>query len=227
MRRTETSFVGAMVGLLLAPRETTAILMEGRRPRYGLPILLLFYLVIIVPVIIQSATTGMLLYQDKALAAILMVPTLTIVYFVFLEAFFLRVMGVRLPIGSVASLICYSLVPFIAVFLAMYIINYLASGSIAYLTIVLNGYAEQEVAYKNVVPWVVYGGVLLSFIVFFRAITVAGDLYSSNAFAITILSIFPLLCAFIGGIHSANFLLQGLSGVFLEILNSPASMLGV
>ena len=147
--------------------------------------------------------------------------------FVFLEALFLRIFAIRPSFAKLAASVCYSLMPLIAVFLVMYVINYLASGSVAYLTIVLNGYAAENVAYKQIVPWVVTVGFGLSFIVFVHALKALGDLYSANALMIAALSLLPLVAAFAVAVVSADFLLKGLSGVFQEILMTPSSMLGV
>jgi len=225
--KTKVKLLDTVIGLVIAPGETTQLLLSAPYPRYGLPILLLFYLSILVPVAIQSMMSGMLLYHEKALAALLVIPTLTVVLFVFAEAVFLRFFAIRPSFAKLASSICYALMPLITIFLAMYVINYMASGSIAYLTIVLNGYAAENVAYKQVVPWVVSVGFLLSFIVFFHSLKTLGDLYPINALMIALLSMLPLVGAFTVAVVTADFLLKGLSGVFQEILLAPSSMLGV
>ena len=227
MSKTSIGFISALLGLCLSPGETTKKLFNDNPPRYGLPILLSFYLIIIVPVFIQSATLGMLMYHEKALAAVLIVPTLTVVLFVFLEKLFLKILSINVSMNCLATAVCYSLVPFMGIFITMYVLNYLASGSIAYLTIVLNGYAAQEVAYKQIVPWVAKGGVATSFIVFFCSLRALGNLYTLNAICASVLSIVPLLASFYTAIYAANILLKGLSGVFMEILSTPGAMLGV
>ena len=226
-RKTRVNFFQAVLGLIVAPGDTIELLLKNNNPRFGMGILVVFYLTLLVPVVVQAFSASVMLYNEKAFAAILIIPTITVVLFVFFEALFLRIFAIRVSLPKLTSSICYALMPLIGICWAMYILNYHASGSFAYLTIILNGFAAENPAYRHIAGWVVTIGFGLSFLVFFYAVRAFEDLYSVNALVITALSGIPLLAAFLTAAFAADLMLSGIKGAFRDMLQTPASMLGV
>ena len=134
-------FFTALLGLVIAPGETVRQLLSGDRPRYAFSLLVILFLAVFVPIFIQWHYYGRNLYQPEALALLFLMLLLTLLIFVVIEFLLLMLMGVRCSIRDLMGIVCYCLSPIILGILAMYAINYAASGSLTFVTFVLNGTA--------------------------------------------------------------------------------------
>ena len=225
--RHEISFLAAFLGLVIAPYETTETLLTMPRPKYGLRVVLTLFMTILIPIAAQMHYYQRNLYHPKAIASLMIVIILTIVIFTLLENVFLRIIGIKVNLAKLTSTVCYSIAPLVVLIWIMYLLNYLATGNLSFLTIVLNGQAAEDQSYTNVIPWALTFGVGATFFVFFFAIRFLGDLFFTNALIITFLSLIPFYAAFVVGVLCGELINPGTLESLRDMLETPMSMINI
>jgi hypothetical protein len=221
------TFLDAFVGLIIAPMETTHLLLTEENPRFGFSMLAMLFVTVFVPVALHYHEHKRQLYQPEAIAGLVLVLLLSLIVFVLLERLLLLFIGVRVSVRTLLTAVCYCLAPLILTILFMYLMNYLASGSLSYLTFVLNGYAAKEDKFLALIPWIITFGIITAYLEFTFALRAMTGMFLSNAFIVALISAIPLYLSLIISVLMANLIYPGSMDAFLQILYDPSSILRV
>lgn len=225
--RYNLSFPTAFLGLIISPNETAETLFTMERPKYALSVFVTFVLTFLIPMSIQQLTNDEPLYRPAAIQTIVVVIVVALALFVVTESIMLRFFGIKADLGVLASAICYSSVPFIFVIWIMYFLNYLASGSIEFLTFMLSGPSTQNSGILEVVPWAITVGLIISFRTYYNCIKHLGDLFGLNAFIIAVFSFAPAYGSLIAAVLIGESINPGTMDNFFEILTAPTTLMNV
>lgn len=225
--RYDISFPTAFLGLIIAPGETSETLFTLPRPKFGFSIFITFLITFLIPMAIQRYTNDEALYRPEALQTVIIVLVVALVMFLVLESILLRFFGIPIDLARISSAICYSFVPFIFVTWIMYFLNYIASGSIEFLTFMLSGPSTQDNRVLDVVPWAMGVGIVASFRVFYFCVKRLGEMMGVNAFIITLLSFAPAYGSLVAAVLIGESINPGTMETFFEILIAPTTLMNV
>jgi len=223
-QKNDLNFVQSFLGLVFRPLATVEKLFKEPRPHHAVGLILIFLLTVLVPAVTSVHIHGKLMYQPLSVVSLLLVLILTLIYFVFIESFFLTVFSVNVSISGLAQAVVFCLAPLTVIIWGMYAINYITNGTLTLVTFVLSGEAALDDKFINAVPYIINIGFFVTLLILHQAIRLMGDLFFTNAFILALFSIFPLHLALILAVLSANAIQPGTIDIFIQLIYAPASL---
>jgi len=224
----DLNFVAAILGLSLAPTETVRNLLRAKKYHFAPLMLALLTGTVFLPLIVRYYTASQFLYKLEVLKSFVLATVISFLLFIFLEALFLRALGVKPGMPDLVSVICFSLGPVTTLVLIIYLLNIWASGTTDYLTFFLSGHAALSSFCITFAFWAKVVCFILSALVFMYGLKYCGeDMYTINAMIITIFSVIPLYCAFFLGVVIADIILPGTTNIYRQLITTPTYLLNV
>lgn len=226
--RAYPTFLTALLGLIIAPSETSETLLSVDRPKHGLKMILCLVLTLTVPIGIHYYVNGRTLYHPQLFSLLSVAALLGFVFFVIFEKILLRLLGTRVSFPVLTTALTYPLAPLILSIWIVYFVNYIASGSILSLTFLPSGYASKSYTYLAVLPWIIVLGTGSGFLLLIFALRSAGRMILANAFLSALLSFIPLYFGGICGILVTHYVVDpDTINLFLDLYSKPSLILNV
>ena len=212
-------FLDALFGLVTQPGETTEALFETDRPKHIIPFLLLFTFVLLGPMAYLSYRFDLAAYSPSHIYGFLIVGSLTLLGFVFLEGVMLFLCGVRAGIRDLFACAAYSLAPLSAALVLLYLFNYFTTGDFQ-LVRALFGMQMPDGFFARFLPWAVFIIGLDMLLVLVFSLRALGDMHVLSAMCVAALSVIPLYGALLGAVIVAELALPGTRGRVILLLSS-------
>ena len=223
-KQPELNFLEALFGLMLQPGETSEELLNCEEPPYGSTLLLCLLLSIFVPVFAQLVKYGMTVYDPEAIFSLFLVIAFSFMFFILIEGVFLRAFGVEFTVRQLYATSCYCLAPLLLALWLIYFFNYLSTGRLSILHLLMTGYMDVPDRFIHIVPIALLIALLNILVVFFYCIRLIGELHAVTALFVSLLSIVPFFAALFVGIVIGEFAHPGTSEAFMRILTSPSAL---
>ena len=221
------SLLAVLFGMVVAPGETCENLLSESVPRHFITLFFLFFFILFTPPIANLLLHEREIYRPEILGAMVLIFTLTIAFFIFLERVLLFVIGVQANIFKVSAIVSYALIPLMISTLVMYTTNFAISGDIMYLTFLPSGIAVDNPVMESILPYIVTLGSLFTFIIFYQGIRSLELMYFGNAFIISILSMVCFSFALLAALTVANIVAPGSIDTFQLFNAAPEAVLNV
>jgi len=223
-RDDDLNFLEALFGLMLQPGETSEELLGHKDPPYATTLLFCLLLTIFVPVFSQLVKYGMTVYDPEAIFSLFLVVTFSLLFFILLEGIFLRILRVEFNLKQLFATTAYCTAPFLLALWLIYFFNYLSTGRLSLLQIILTGYSSVPDRFIHIVPIALLIALLNILVVFFYCVRFIGQLHSISAMSITVLSSVPLLGSLVVGVIMGEFAHPGTANTFMRIITSPSAL---
>ncbi|MCO6431715.1 MAG: hypothetical protein J5J00_12730 [Deltaproteobacteria bacterium] len=219
------SFLDALFGLVTQPGETAEVLFQPGVRRHILPFLILFAAVVFGPMLLL-AQSNYLAVKSDAISSLALVALFTLFAFVFLEGLMLLIFGLRPAITDLLACAAYTLAPLSAALLILYGFNYLISGNLSMIHMLLGG-TMPEGNFSKVLPYALFVISLDMLLVMIFSLRAVGDLHVFTAFCMSILSFVPIYFALLVGVIVAEIAMPGSKHAFFRLLKSPQGVLSL
>lgn len=200
----KVGFIEALFGLLLTPRSVAEQLFAEENPPYVYTFFLIFILTIFVPMTVQIVLLELLQYRLDFFLSTLLVVTLSLMIFVLYEAVFLRLIGVAVEVNQMIAAIAYSLTPLMIIIWIFYGLNIYFDGSLSVFTILLTDSGSLNPSLVGLIPYLILVAQIGLILTFYCCLREIGDLYTSSALMVSILSMLPSYIALLSGILVAE-----------------------
>lgn len=207
-----------MVGLLLHPGDTSETLLQEDHPPYVVLMFLFTIATICLPIFFEMSRGTIPTYHIQRVFSLLSMYTILMLIFVVFETVFLFFLGVRGALTRMTAAVVYSLVPLVVVVWIFYILSYLSTGGLEFVTALLEGRFEPSDTRMKAIPYAIALAQLAVFIVFVHAVRAIGDLYYVNALILTLVSIIPLQLAVLATKSLMDTVRPGLSVIAPDML---------
>ena len=220
----EIGFFEAFFGLVTQPAETTNILLLQTRPKYVLRLLGLLYLTLFGPVLYYIFKYGTTVYNPVSVYGLVLVLTFGIMIFVLLEAIFLYLSGIQYTLYHVFALTAYCLAPLIAVFILIYIFNYLSTGSLSFISMLMNSTSLHNDRFLRIIPYALAIAQINVLVVLSHGLKFLGDLHFSSSIIFGLGSIGPAFVALWTAVYLADMGLPGTRNNINEFLSAVSAL---
>lgn len=195
----EINFLEALMGLILAPHETTSILFQTRNPPYGWTLFMCLLCSIFVPFFAQSVKYGYPILTSGVVIALTLLLFFGLLLFLIVEGLFLQILKVTFNMQSLFSCIAYALTPMILCLWLIYGFNYLSEGRLTMFTYLLTGNGTLEDNFLAILPFAFLICAVWILVVFFYSIKHMARVGFMVSFLVTALSLIPF---FVSGVLS-------------------------
>jgi len=224
-RRVERlTFLEAFFGLILEPRTTIAILFEDESPRHGLSFIIVLLITIFGPVLTQTSKYGDPFETIPAVYALALLMLITIIVFLLLESWFFMLMGIDCNSWSLFSAIGYCCAPLVVVVIFIYGFNYISSGYLSLLRVLVTGQWGYATKFVKVLPLALCIAQVSIVVLFYYSIKRVGELHTLSALCLTLFSLVPFYIAFTLGLLVAQLVHPGILQVVGQAMNVPESL---
>jgi hypothetical protein len=218
------NFLEALFGLIALPGGATEDLLSQEDPPYGATIFLCLFLTLFVPIASQLYKYGVTVYDNNAIFSIFFVIFITLLIFLIVEGLFLQILGVDIPLKHLTSMVAYCTVPFMFAIWLIYLFNYLSTGNLSLLKMLMTGFSVESDRFLQVTPLAFFIAQLMVLLVFFYSIRFLGRMHFFTAFAVTLLSLIPFYLSFIIALLLGNSIRPGTFDIFMQIIASPKAL---
>lgn len=218
---TKLSFFEALAGIVLEPSATMEALFSKERPPYYFTFALILVLTIFVPIIAQIYKYQVELYNVSVIYSLVIVLFLTLFLFLLIESIFLLLLGIDFTPAGLFAAVAYSLTPLTFSLWLIYLFNYLSSGKLTVVTLLLTGFSAGDDSFIKILPIAAVVVQLMILIVFYYALRAMGGLGGVTAFMVSMLSLIPLYSALLLSLMVAELVREGTIAIFLKLLASP------
>lgn len=221
--RPPPNFLEALFGLMLSPGETVEDLLDRPNPPYGETLFVCVLLTVFVPVFSQIYKYGSGVYEVNALVGLFLCVAVTFFGFFCLEWLLLRLCRVQCATRYIFASSCYCLAPVLLTIWLLYLFNYLATGRLSVLHLVLTGQMLSPDRFLGVIPIAALIAYLMTLVVLFYCLRFVGEMYSETALLMTVLSLVPLAMALVLGIACGELVRPGTQEIFWRLIFNPAA----
>lgn len=222
--RSQMGFLEASSGLLFEPGHTVGALLEEDSPPFLFGILALLVLTIFAPIAFQLYQYGITTYNIEALSSLLLVFALTLVMFAIMESLLLIITGMRAPFFKVVACAVYAIAPLIVALWLVYLFNYLASGRLTLVTLLVTGASSIDDRFLRVLPLALLVVHLMVLVVFYHGIRALTQTHAITGFILTLLSLGPLYVAFMLALSVGEMVRPDTIRIFTQVLTSPQAL---
>jgi len=223
-KKSEINFMESLFGLILQPGETCEKLLRQDNPPFAYTYLLCFILSIFVPIFAQLFKYGVTVYNPEALLSVFLVIFFTFLFFVLMEALFLRLCGVDCDFKYIFASVCYCIGPLLFALWLIYFFNYLSTGRLSIVHLIMTGNIEIPDRFINVIPIALLISQLTVLVILFYCIRFLGEMYSETALLVTLLSLIPFALALGVGLYLGDLAKPGTQQLFWKVLFNPAAL---
>jgi hypothetical protein len=220
----EIGFFDTLFGLVTQPGETTNILLLQSQPKFIKRLLALVYVTLFGPVIYYIIKYGTDVYNPTSVYGLIVVLSLSIMFFVLFEAILFYLSGIPYSIRQVFALTAYSLTPLIAVFILIYIFNYLSTGSLSFVSLMLNSGSMRFDRFLRIIPYALIIAQINVLVVLTHGIKYLGDMHFSTAFLFSLFSLGPAYISLWIAVKIADIGLPGTKENISEFLSGVAML---
>jgi hypothetical protein len=219
------NFLAVLSGLLLAPRETTEMLLQQKDPPFAATILLCLLLSVWVPAASQSHKYGYNLFETYALFRFTFIFGSAFLLFLFLETLLLLAFRIQSSLRLTFACAAYSWAPLILWIWIIHVVNFVVSGHLTLLTILILGYGSVSPPFSIFLPWAMIISTLLVARVFAYTLQALAGYQIVSALIATFFSLLPLALAVLIGMLASEIIWPGTIRMIHEIIAaSPWSL---
>lgn len=216
----DLTFVDALFGLITEPSQVTTRLLSKDRPPFLLSLAACLLLSIYTPIIAQIFKINFLHYRTDLILSLSLVFFFSVLFFVLLEAIFLRVVGVSIEVYHMFAAIIYSLTPLIVVIWLYYAINFFFDGRLTVITYLISGYSHIDDRFLKIFPFVHLIAKIYVLMLFFFCIKALGKMHSLTALMTSLLSIGPFYIANLLAVAIAEYAFPNTVNVFSNVFRN-------
>ena len=215
------NFFEAVFGLLLDPGATTEALLKDKRPRFAVSLTLAFIVTILAPMIAQMSKLAVTSPLVRSLISVSVVVCVSVMVFGLLEGLLLELLSFQFTMPRLMAVISYCLTPLTVAIWLIYGFNYFTSGRLSLVSLLLTGYGAMDDRFLKIVPIAAAIALLMMLLNFFHSVRAMGKTHRSTAFALTVVSLIPLVISVAAGLMVGELTRPGTVAIFGRILASP------
>ena len=219
------SLTGTLLGLLLDPRTTLERLLLEPKPPYLLRIVGLLLIVAFAPFLYQLWKLNFGHYFIQLAGALFAHIITMIALFIALEVVLFLLFGIECGAQKVSAVVIYSLAPLLMAISILYISNVSSAGSVSIVELFFRGGHPPTNAFLRFLPLALAITQISVIVVFFLGVRTAGNVHSITALCLSVLSLFPLMVAFTGGLLVAEVVYPGAIDVVTSFFSDPKAFL--
>lgn len=218
MKQDQPGFFESCIGLVFEPAYSTSVLLDTRNPPHALSCLLLFFVTLATPVIVQLSIYHWKFSNVEAVLGVSLTLSLLLLLFVLLQRILLLILRVKASMHQVFALACYCAVPLTFALLLIYLFNFLSDGRLTVVEFIVTGSAPFSSKFLKVLPFAFLVVQLNILLLFYYGLRVIGRLGFFSGVFITIFSVAPLYGAFIMAAFVGELLHSGTIETFQTLL---------
>ena len=212
---------------MLQPGETSEELLRSAPPPYPSTLLLCMLLSIFVPIFAQLYKYGQMLYDAEAILSLFLVVIFTFLTFILLEGIFLKIFSVDFSLRQLYASAAYSIAPLLLALWLIYFFNYISTGRLSILQLILNGRLDVPDRFIHVVPIASMIALVNALVVFLYCVRFLGQMHTVTALFLTLLSLGPFLVSVSVGIFLGELAHPGTAEIFFRVLTEPSALVAV
>lgn len=205
----QVSFLDAVVGLLLEPRQTVRNLFAQRPPLYVPAFLLCLAAVVFIPIIAEMLYWDFLETRAPAVASLALVLFLTAVIFVLLEHWFLRALGDSISRKEILAAFSYSCAPLFPIIVCYYLLDLIYTGKLSIVTFVITGVVPEDQLSLSLFPFAHVLAKICFLVIFYFSLRTLRQSGPVTTLWIALISTVPFYTAFALAMFLVNICLPG------------------
>jgi hypothetical protein len=220
----EITFAEAFFGLLLEPRLTTKRLLSKEPPPYIVGLFCLTLGACFGPIMFHYLRYNTTIFRPEAVVSLAVTFFFTIAVFILLETILLFLFQVEASVHQVAACVAYSLSPFTFIILIFYTLNFLQTGTVSLITILLGGASSPNDPFMKMIPYATLLAFAIIVIVFLYGLSYIGNLHFVSLLLLLTISIPVFYAALKCGLFIGDLARPGTTETLLNMISSPGSI---